>query len=303
VLVITRFVWPLQLPLAAKIAAAVLLLVASQYHLWSKLSSGSVFAPEFPRALIILFNWAFGAMVFLAVMQLLLDAATLLTMLVRWGSVSVPDNVRYAMAVAAAVLAAIGVQQAIRVPPLHDIEIAIPNLPPQFDGYKMLQLTDLHISRLFPESWARAVVEKSNALGADLIVITGDLIDGSLAMRRDDVEPLRDLRAADGVYVIPGNHEYFFSYRTWMAHYAALGMRVLETVTPFSTAAAANSSLPASLTSQRAAPAIRSRISPRRLREHRPTHPSSCSTISRKAPGMPPPSASRYSSPAIPMAA
>jgi len=228
VLVITRFVWPLQLPLAAKIAAAVLLLVASQYHLWSKLSSGSVFAPEFPRALIILFNWAFGAMVFLAVMQLLLDAATLLTMLVRWGSVSVPDNVRYAMAVAAAVLAAIGVQQAIRVPPLHDIEIAIPNLPPQFDGYKMLQLTDLHISRLFPESWARAVVEKSNALGADLIVITGDLIDGSLAMRRDDVEPLRDLRAADGVYVIPGNHEYFFSYRTWMAHYAALGMRVLE---------------------------------------------------------------------------
>lgn len=205
----------------------VLLLIASQYHLWSKLSSGSVFSPEFPRVLVILFNWAFGAIVFLALMQLLLDAVTLLTMLSRSGF-SVPDGVRYTMAAIAALLAAIGVQQAIRVPPVKDIEIAIPGLPPQFDGYTMLQLTDLHISRLFPEAWARAMVERANALHANLIVITGDLIDGSLAMRRADIEPLRDLRAADGIYVIPGNHEYFFDYRVWMAHYAAMGMRVLE---------------------------------------------------------------------------
>ncbi len=47
-------------------------------------------------------------------------------------------------------------------------------------------------------------------------------------MRRLDVKPLRDLRAPDGVFVIPGNHEYFFDYRAWMAHYASLGMHVLE---------------------------------------------------------------------------
>ncbi|MET0877113.1 MAG: metallophosphoesterase [Tardiphaga sp.] len=226
-LVVTRFLWPLQLPIAVKFAIALLLLIAAQYHLWSRLSSGSVFAPEFPRAVVMLFNWAFGAIVLLAVMQVVLDAAMLLATLLRHGF-RVPDGARYAMAAAAAVLAAIGVQQAIRVPDLNDIEIAIPNLPSQFDGYTMLQLTDLHISRLFPEAWARAVVEESNALGADLIVITGDLIDGSLAMRRADVEPLRHLRAADGVYVIPGNHEYFFDYRAWMQHYAGLGMRVLE---------------------------------------------------------------------------
>ena len=224
---ITRFVWPLQLPPAVKLAATVLLLAASQYHLWSKLSSGSVFAPEFPRAVVILFNWAFGAIVLLAVMQLQLDALTLPAMLVR-SAFRVPDGVRYAMAGVAAVLAAIGVQQAIRVPPLNDIEIAIEGLPSQFDGYTMLQLTDLHISRLFPQTWARAVVERSNALHADIVLITGDLIDGSLAMRRDDVEPLRELRAADGVYAIPGNHEYFFGYRQWMAHFAAMGMHVIE---------------------------------------------------------------------------
>lgn len=207
---------------------AAILLVGSQYHLWCRLSSGSVFSPEFPRVLMILFNWAFGAIIFLALMQLLLDGATLLAMLAHGGRVPVPDSVRYTMAAVAAVLAAIGVQQAIRVPPLKDIEVAIPGLPPQFDGYTMIQLTDLHISRLFPAAWARAVVMRANALGADLIVITGDLIDGTLEARRKDIAPLRDLRAVDGIYVIPGNHEYFFGYRTWMTHFAAMGMHALE---------------------------------------------------------------------------
>ncbi len=227
-LVVTRFVWPLQLPLSVKCVVTVLLLVASQYHFWSRLSSGSVFAPEFPRPVVILFNWAFAAIFLLAGLQLLLDFGTLFAMAVHGGGVFVPDDVRYAIGTVAAAVAAIGVHQAIRVPPLRDIEIGIPGLAPPFDGYKLLHLTDLHISRLFPAAWTRAVVARANALGADLIVVTGDLIDGSLTMRRADVEPLRGLRAADGVIVIPGNHEYFFGYRAWMAHYAAIGMRVLE---------------------------------------------------------------------------
>src|SRR5450755_3422804 len=79
-----------------------------------------------------------------------------------------------------------------------------------------------------PASWARAVVERSNDLGVDLIAITGDLIDGTLDARRADIEPLRDLKATDGVYVISGNHEYIFGYSTWMAHFAALGLLSLE---------------------------------------------------------------------------
>jgi predicted MPP superfamily phosphohydrolase len=212
----------------AKGVVAVLLFVASQYHLWSRLSSGSVFSPEFPRVVVIIFNWAFGAILLLALLQLLFDGAMLPGMLLHGGGVSVPDSVRYAIGALAAVLAAFGVHQAARVPPVKDIEIGIPGLPLQFDGYTMLQLTDLHISRLFPAAWARSVVERSNSLGADLIVVTGDLIDGPLAARRADVAPLQALSAADGVYVIPGNHEYFFDYRMWMEHYAAMGMNVLE---------------------------------------------------------------------------
>lgn len=226
-LVIIRWLLPLALPFWLKGGVAVLLLLASQYHFWSRLSSGSIFAPEFPRAIVVLFNWTFGAVLFLALLQIALDLGTLIAMMVRWGAVGVPDGVRYGAAILAALLATIGVASAIRVPPVKDVEVKIRDLPPEYDGYRLLQLTDLHISRLFPARWARRMVERANAAGADLIVVTGDFIDGSVAMRRADVEPLRDLRAPDGVYAIPGNHEYFFDYEDWMRHLAALGMRML----------------------------------------------------------------------------
>lgn len=222
--VIVRYIWPMPWALSARIAVALLVLLASQYHLYSRLSSGSVFSPEFPRAVVMLFNWAFGAILLVAVLQILIDLGMLLTMLVRQRWLTVPAGLRYAAGAAALVLAAIGVQQAVRVPPVKDIDIAVRNLPPQFEGYKILQLTDMHISRLFDEPWTREVVRRSNGLGVDLIVVTGDLIDGSVANRTLDIAALRDLHAPDGVYVIPGNHEYFFDNQAWMKHFVSLGM-------------------------------------------------------------------------------
>lgn len=224
---IARWLVPLGLPLPAKGVVALLLLLASQFHLWNRLSSGSVFAPEFPRAVVLLFNWAFGAIALLAVLQIALDLGALGTALLRRSVVTVPDGVRFGAAGLAGLLAALGVANAVRVPPVRDVAVAIPGLPPAFEGYRLLQLTDLHLSRLFPAPWARAVVARANGAGADLIVVTGDFIDGSVAMRRDDVAPLADLRAPDGVFAIPGNHEYFFDYPAWMRHLAGLGLTML----------------------------------------------------------------------------
>ncbi|MDQ1231145.1 metallophosphoesterase [Sphingomonas sp. SORGH_AS_0879] len=226
-IVLARWLWPLPLPLWAKIPAGFLMIAASQFHLWSRLSSGSVFAPEFPRLVVILFNWAFGALLLLAVFQLFLDLGALLTMLVRREVIREPALLRYAIAGVAAMLAGIGVANALRVPPIKDVTVAIRDLPPSFDGYRIVQLTDLHISRLFTAQWAQSVVERVNASGADLIVVTGDFIDGSVEMRRDDVAPLRQLRAPDGVYAIPGNHEYFFDYGAWIRRLSSMGFRML----------------------------------------------------------------------------
>lgn len=205
-----------------------MMLGASQYHFWSRLSSGSVFAPEFPRVVVILFNWAFGTLALLAVLQLLLDIGILTVMLVRLSVIGVPDELRYVMAGVAALIGAVGVTGALRVPPVKNVEIAIPGLPFEFEGYRLLQLTDLHISRLYPRSWATRVVDRANASDVDLIVVTGDFIDGSLAMRHADVEPLRQLNAPDGIFAIPGNHEYFFDYTAWVRHLTGMGIVMLE---------------------------------------------------------------------------
>ncbi|WP_407309537.1 metallophosphoesterase [Pseudomonas sp. nanlin1] len=222
--VIVRFIWPMPWALSTRLAVGLLLVCASQYHLYARLSSGSVFSPEFPRAVVMLFNWGFGAILLIAVFQVIVDLGTLLAMLVRRRWLAIPARLRYGFGSLALMLAAVGVHQAVGVPAVKDVEFKIADLPPQFDGYKVLQLTDLHISRLFNEPWTEAVVKASNALGVNLIVVTGDLIDGSVVDRAQDIAPLSQLRAPDGVYVIPGNHEYFFDNQAWMQHFRSLGM-------------------------------------------------------------------------------
>ena len=73
------------------------------------------------------------------------------------------------------------------------VELSLPGLPAELDGYQVAHLTDLHLSRLLQEPWAKAVVAATNAAEPDLIVISGDLVDGTTADRSADVAPLAQL--------------------------------------------------------------------------------------------------------------
>lgn len=212
-IVILNWLWPLPLPVAVKFLVSVFVIIASQYQFWSRLSSGSVFAPEFPRPLIILFNWAVGTILFLTLFQLVLDLGTLVVALIAWQPVFIGTSARVAVGALAGLLAAVGVANALRVRDVRDVTVTIRGLSPLFDGYRLLQLSDLHITLLFSAKWVSRVVARANAASADLMVVTGDFIDGSVDMRRSDIAPLAGLRAPDGVLAAPGNHEYFLITR------------------------------------------------------------------------------------------
>ena len=170
-------------------------------------------------------------MLLLALAMLVLDAGLLLSRLLRWpraASALRGPKLRPMAGVLALLVSGYGISQGMAVPQTRQIEVAINDLPPRFDGYRVLQLTDIHASRLLTGDWVRKVVAGSNALKPDLIVITGDLIDGSVHARRDDARPLADLRAPDGVIAITGNHEYYAQYQDWMQAFRALHMQVLE---------------------------------------------------------------------------
>lgn len=225
--VLLRFLIPLPWDPLGLFLAALVLLIGSQHHLLARRFFGAAFSPEVPRPLGMLANVLFGTLLLLATFQAALDLCVLAGSILRGELFAPPPQVRYLLGALAIGLSVHGVRQAVRVPPVKEIEVVLPNLPLEFEGYRLLQLTDLHLSRLFDRSWAEKVVEKANAQRADLIVITGDLMDGTLEARRDDVAPLGQLRAEDGVYVIPGNHEYYYGYEGWMKRYAELGMRRL----------------------------------------------------------------------------
>lgn len=221
---VLRFVVPLSLSPTWTVVLGLVLLVAAQQHFLIRRFRGSPFSPELPRPLGMLANALLCTLLLLTVFQTTLELLSLLGYLINRSYFVPPLAFRYVMGIVAVTLSVVGVTQAVRVPPVKEVEVELANLPPEFDGYRLIQLTDLHLSRLFPGSWAEKVVDKANAQNADLIVITGDLMDGTLQARRSDVEPLGKLRAKDGVFVITGNHEYYYGYEGWMKRYEELGM-------------------------------------------------------------------------------
>jgi predicted MPP superfamily phosphohydrolase len=108
------------------------------------------------------------------------------------------------------------------------IEIPLPNLPPELDGFTIAQLSDLHLDLVHGEDWLASVVEKTNALNPDLIAITGDLAEGSVARFAEEVEPLRGLSAPQGAFFVTGNHEYYHDLNGWLKLLQDFGIRVLR---------------------------------------------------------------------------
>ena len=231
---IIRFTPSLPLPFAGKCFIALILMAASQVHLLSRGYFGNLASPEWPFHILLIMGWLFGSFFLLAIFLLLKDAgAAFFFVLAKLTPLPLVlpfsgARVNLALAFAAPLLAAIGLWQAVRVPDVRPVEIVLDRLPAELDGLRLVQLSDLHASRLLQEPWQQAVVDKANALNPDLILITGDLVDGTPANRAADVAPLRGLKARLGVLAAPGNHEYYSNYKAWMASFASLGLRVLS---------------------------------------------------------------------------
>ncbi|MGZ7040315.1 MAG: metallophosphoesterase [Thermoanaerobaculia bacterium] len=138
-----------------------------------------------------------------------------------------PQTLSYAVLGSTALLSIIGLLQA-RNPRVKRVEIAIDSLPPELDGYRIVQWSDVHVGPTIQRRFVANLVEKTNLLHADAIVITGDLIDGYVDELREQVTPLADLRARDGVFFVTGNHEYYWRAGEWVQELESLGLIFLK---------------------------------------------------------------------------
>jgi hypothetical protein len=109
------------------------------------------------------------------------------------------------------------------------IEIPIPNLPSALDGMQIVQISDIHLSGFMSRAQVRRAVDMANNLGADLAVVTGDLITGTGDPIEDCVDEIRHLRAPLGIWGCNGNHEIYASAEDKAGFlYAQAGMKLLR---------------------------------------------------------------------------
>lgn len=106
-------------------------------------------------------------------------------------------------------------------------DIPLKNLPPEFEGFRIVQISDLHLSPTIKRPYAEKVVHMVNELKPDLIALTGDFVDGTVDELRNDAAPLAQLSAPHGVWFVTGNHEYYWNPYAWMEEFRKLGARVL----------------------------------------------------------------------------
>jgi hypothetical protein len=120
-----------------------------------------------------------------------------------------------AVAGATGLVGVAGWRGATRLAPVVSVDVPIAGLDPRLDGLKIAQISDIHIGQPLTKSELAAIVARTNEIGAHLIAVTGDLVDGRVQVYADDTAPVADLRAPLGVYFVTGNHEYYSGTKPW----------------------------------------------------------------------------------------
>lgn len=111
---------------------------------------------------------------------------------------------------------------------VKEVGVKLARLPPALSGLSVVQLSDVHVGPLLQTKFIETLVEQANRQKPDLVVITGDLVDGSLAELKEHVQALGRLKSRFGTYFVTGNHEYYSGVDDWLPELRRLGIRVLR---------------------------------------------------------------------------
>ncbi|RYZ77884.1 MAG: metallophosphoesterase [Proteobacteria bacterium] len=132
-----------------------------------------------------------------------------------------------AILIVSILLPAYGYWHALQGPRVVSVEIPLRSLPTDLEGYRIVQISDLHAGPGIGRNYVQNVVDQVLTLKADLVVLTGDIGDGTFEKYKDRTEPLPALAKATRVLYISGNHEYIKDSGAWLQRFRELGATVL----------------------------------------------------------------------------
>ncbi|MFB0977650.1 MAG: metallophosphoesterase, partial [Myxococcota bacterium] len=113
-------------------------------------------------------------------------------------------------------------------PAIKRVEIALKKFPQALNGFRIVQISDIHIGPILDRRFSRLIAERVTALEPDLVAVTGDLVDGRVSHLIDEVAPFAAIDAPYGVFFVTGNHDYYSGAQDWTAHVASFGWRPLR---------------------------------------------------------------------------
>jgi predicted MPP superfamily phosphohydrolase len=121
----------------------------------------------------------------------------------------------------------VGFFMARRVAAVLDVVVPLAGLPAALEGFTIAQISDIHVGPTIKRKFVEGIVNRVNRMEADMVAITGDLVDGSVRELSHHTAPLADLASRHGTYVVTGNHEYYSGANSWIRELRRLGARVL----------------------------------------------------------------------------
>lgn len=216
---------PLRLGRIASLALAAILAVAFGKFAFFATVGKDGFTPDLPPCVIWTYGWVYAAaMIATALAFMALVADRLLGLCGLQLSAGAKRMRMAAFAAVAVGLSTWGIYSGVCVPSVRRVEVSCKGLPEQFDGYRIVHLSDLHCSTSARRDRFERIVERVNGLKPDLVAITGDFVDGTVADRRNDLAPLAGIRARDGVVGCTGNHEAYWEWGKWRREFAKWGI-------------------------------------------------------------------------------
>ncbi len=122
----------------------------------------------------------------------------------------------------------LGLWNARRTAGVVTIDVPVAGLPESLGGFTIVQISDIHVGPTIRARYVQDIVDAVNRLEPDLVAITGDLVDGSVAELGAHVAPLAGLVSRNGTFFVTGNHEYYSGAPAWIEELRRLGIRVLH---------------------------------------------------------------------------
>jgi predicted MPP superfamily phosphohydrolase len=121
----------------------------------------------------------------------------------------------------------VGFVMARGVAGVRSVDVFVEDLPDDLHGFTIAQVTDLHVGPTIKGDYVQRVVDRVNSLEADMVALTGDLVDGTVRALAPHTAPLAFLQSRYGTYAVTGNHEYYSGAPAWIAELRRLGVNVL----------------------------------------------------------------------------